>query len=94
MPYKRQKEKKPTGSFLRSLQFPEDCVKGTLLVSVQGQNRICIENFRGISSYTSEEIRLVARQKKICITGCNLKIDCYTKEEIEISGRIDRLEYL
>lgn len=87
-------EKRSIGSIARALQLPEDYAKGKILVSMQGQDRISIENFKGISSYTTEEIRLVAKQKKVCITGKNLKIDCYTKEEIEISGRIDRLEYL
>lgn len=78
----------------RSLQMPEDCRRGTLLVSMQGQEHLCVENFRGISSYTSEEIRLTAQKNKLCISGKRLQIDCYTKEVIEISGRIEKLEYV
>lgn len=80
-------------AWAESWQFPGDFVKGNILVQMQGQERVVIENFKGISSYTEEEIRLITRRKKICVTGKNLKIDSYTKEEIEISGCIEKLEY-
>lgn len=78
----------------RSLQIPEDFAKGNILVTMQGQERIIIENFKGISSYTEEEIRLITKRKKICITGRKLTVESYTKEEIEITGFIDKFEYL
>lgn len=78
----------------RALQLPEDLAKGNILVTMHGQERIVIENFRGISSYTEDEIRLMTKRKKICITGKRLTVANYTKEEIEITGCIDKLEYL
>lgn len=81
-------------SLTKALQIPEDFVRGNILVQMQGRERVTVENFKGISSYTTEEIRLITRKNKICISGKNLRIDSYTKEEIEISGLIDRLEYL
>lgn len=81
-------------SLTRSLQLPEDFVRGNILVQMQGRERVVVENFKGISSYTTQEIRLITRKNKICIYGKNLRIDSYTKEEIEISGVIDRLEYM
>lgn len=80
--------------FLRSMQLPEDCIRGNALVSIQGQEHICIENFKGIVSYTEGEIKVLTKRKQICVTGKRLKIDCYTKDEIEISGWISRVEYL
>ena len=49
--------------------------------------------FKGISSYTDTQIRLITRQGKICVTGRHLKIESYSRDEIEISGIIDKLEY-
>lgn len=77
-----------------ALQIPEDFAKGNVLVSMQGQERIIIENFKGISSYTTEEIRLLTRKKKICVTGRRLTIKNYSREEIEIAGFIEKVEYL
>ena len=80
-------------SMTENLQFPDDFLKGNILVQIHGQEKVIIENFRGISSYTEEEVKLFTRKKKICVAGSNLKIDSYTKDEIEISGCIERLEY-
>lgn len=81
-------------AFARSLQLPQDYAKGNTTIEMQGREYLCIENFKGICSYTKEEIRLLTRQNKICITGSNLRIDCYTRDEIEISGCICKIEYL
>ena len=81
-------------AFVRSMQLPEDCVHGNALVSIQGQEHVCIENFKGIVSYTEEEIKVLTKRKQICVAGKRLRIDCYTKDEIEISGQISRIEYL
>ena len=47
-----------------------------------------------VNPETLQEIRLIAGQKKLCITGKELRIDSYSREEIEISGTIEKLEYL
>ena len=76
------------------MEIPEDFVRGNPLVSIEGQKRVVIENFKGISSYTEEEVRLITKGKKICISGKRLKIEDYKKEEITITGLIDKIEYL
>ena len=86
--------KRSMKAFVEATQIPEDFLKGNLLVSMEGQERVVIENFKGISSYTEQEIRLVANRRKICVAGEKLRIDNFTKEEIVISGRICKLEYL
>jgi sporulation protein YqfC len=79
---------------VRAMELPEDLEKGNVLVSIQGQERIVVENFKGISSYTDGEIRLLTRKKKLCITGRNLVIENYTKEEVTITGYLERVEYV
>lgn len=78
----------------KALQLPDDFVRGNILVSMHGQEHLWIENFKGISSYTEEEIKLVTKRKNICISGKRLKIVSYTRDEIEIAGYIQKLEYL
>lgn len=91
---KERQGKFSVASIARLAQIPEDFTKGSVLVSLEGQERLVIENFKGISSYTLQEIRLLTRKKKICISGSNLRIESYTREEIEISGSIQKLEFL
>ena len=80
-----------SGKTLRALQLPDDLAKGTAFVSLHGQNYVRVENFRGISRYSCEEIRLLTRKGCLCILGSHLEIESYTSDEIEISGRIKSL---
>ncbi|MDD6614720.1 MAG: YabP/YqfC family sporulation protein [Lachnospiraceae bacterium] len=77
----------------KALQLPEDISRGNVLLSLHGQQHLWIENFKGISSYTEEEIQLTAKGKIICISGKKLQIAAFTKDEIEITGYIQKLEY-
>ncbi len=78
---------------IRAMQLPEDFSKRNVLVSMQGRVHLTVENFKGISSYTENEIRLITKGCGVCVTGRHLKIDSYAKDEIEISGIIDKVEY-
>jgi len=60
----------------------------------KGGERVCVENFKGICSCTADKISLAAGENRIHIIGKRLRIDCYTKEEIEISGLIETVTYL
>lgn len=93
MKEKRETSTSPAARLLHSLQLPDDFVKGNTLVTMHGQERVWIENFKGISSYSTEEIRLLTRDKNICVTGKRLEIVSYTKDEIEIAGYIHGVSF-
>ena len=44
-----------------ALQLPDDLQRGLILLSMHGQEHLWIENFRGLSSYSSEEVRILIR---------------------------------
>ena len=90
---KKKDTKSGLAAFLRSMQFPEDSICGHAMIHMQGQERICVENFTGIALYTEHEIQITAKQKKIHIIGKHLKIDGYTKGDIEVSGSISKIEF-
>ena len=75
------------------MQLPEDCLKGSLIVTLHGQKRVRIENFKGISTYTPEEIRILTRTEKFRISGKRLEIQLFNKDEMEITGWIEKMEY-
>ena len=91
---KWKSEKFHLSELTKAMEIPEDFVRGNPLVSIEGQKRVVIENFKGISSYTEEEVRLITKGKKICISGKRLKIEDYTKEEITITGLIEKIEFI
>ncbi len=75
------------------MQLPEDCLKGNIVATLYGQKKIRIENFKGIVSYTPEEVRLLARKNIFRITGKKLEIQSFQKDEMEITGWIEKMEY-
>ena len=66
-----------------ALQLPDDLQRGLILLSMHGQEHLWIENFRGLSSYSSEEVRILIRGGWVKICGSHMEILTYTKEEIE-----------
>lgn len=75
------------------MQLPEDCLRGNIIVTLYGNEKIRIENFKGISSYTAEEIRILTRNAMFKIYGKKLEIHSFQKDEMEITGCIEKIEY-
>ena len=89
---------KERGSFwtdlAKSLQLPEDLRKGEVLVCLKGRSRLTVENFKGLSCYTPCEIKLITKEGILRVSGRNLKILWYTREEMEISGFVCKMDLL
>lgn len=73
--------------------MPKDVVLGASVVTISGNNEVCIENYRGIIEYTDVLIRVQTKGCQIRLVGRNLQIEYYTNDEMKISGRICSLEY-
>lgn len=73
--------------------MPKDVVQGAAVVTLTGNEEVCIENYRRIIEYTDDTIRVQAKKRQIRISGKQLKIEYYTNDEMKITGKIDSLEY-
>ena len=73
--------------------MPKDVILGVPLVTVIGQNEICVENYRGILEYTDKLIRIQTKLGKIHVIGRNLQIEYYTNDEMKIVGHITVIEF-
>lgn len=73
--------------------MPKDVVLGVPLLTVIGQNEICIENYRGILEYTDKLIRVQTKLGKIHVVGRGLQIEYYTNDEMKIMGHITMIEF-
>ncbi len=72
---------------------PKDVVLGVPLVTVIGQNEVCVENYRGILEYTDKLIRIQTKLGKIHVLGRALQIQYYNNDEMKITGHIATIEY-
>jgi sporulation protein YqfC len=72
---------------------PKDVVLGVPLVTVIGQNEVCVENYRGILEYTDKLIRIQTKLGKIHVLGRGLQIQYYNNDEMKITGHVMTIEY-
>ena len=79
---------------LSAMGLPEDLSKNAALVEMAGQNSVCICNYTGIIDYSQNRLLLQCRDCRLEVTGNNLQILSYTKDELHLSGIIEQTHYI
>lgn len=72
---------------------PKDVAMGLPILTIIGTNDLCVENYRGMTEYTDQIIRLQSKSGQIKITGKKLEVIYYTNDEMKIHGHIRTIEY-
>ena len=72
---------------------PKDVAMGLPILTITGTNDLCVENYRGMTEYTDQIIRLQSKSGQIKITGKKLEVKYYTNDEMKIHGHIRTIEY-
>ena len=72
---------------------PKDVAMGLPILTITGTNDLCVENYRGMTEYTDQIIRLKSKSGQIKITGKKLEVIYYTNDEMKIHGHIRTIEY-
>lgn len=78
-----------SGGFLNRLTDLGEPLPELPIVELAGDNRVLIENHRGIVQYTGERIGVRVKYGLLLVCGCRLHLACMTRERLVISGRID-----
>lgn len=78
---------------ISAADLPKDVVLGASILTIIGNNEVCIENYKGIIEYTDNLIRIQIKEKQIRVRGKKLKIEYYTNHEMKITGIIFSIEY-
>ena len=88
-------KKKTNGkdALVESLRLPQDAVLGETLLTVIGKNTLRVENYRNILIYSDTSIKLQAERYKLSVSGRNLRIRYYDKDEMEIVGQIRDVKF-
>lgn len=84
---------KNRGSWMQRLTEEMDMAQepqpGRTILEICGDNRVLIENHRGVLQYGQEEICVRTSFGVVCIRGCGLQMGKMTRELLVIRGRID-----
>ena len=59
------------------------------IIEIAGEQRMLVENHRGVSAYSSERILINVEFGTVCVCGCGLRLLRMTREQLVIRGRID-----
>lgn len=73
--------------------LPKDLLLGAINISVTGQYEAYIENYSSIIEYTDCVIKIRGKGISLKITGKNLVIDSYSKDDMYIKGIIREIIY-
>ena len=75
-------------------QLPKEVLLGASIISMTGNTDIFIENFKSIIKYQTDLLLIQGKRKRIQISGKNLQLKQYTKEELKIHGMIQEIKFL
>ena len=72
---------------------PKDVAMGLPILTITGNGELCVENYRDMTEYTDQIIRLQSKCGQIRIYGRSLEVVYYTNDEMMIRGQIKTVEY-
>ena len=71
------------------IDLPGEPLPGQPIVELAGDGRVLVENHRGVTQYSREEICIRVSYGHIRVEGRGLELSRMTREQLVISGRID-----
>ena len=71
----------------------QDVTRGETLLTFLGRTRVRIENYRSILIYSETGIRIQGKRYQVTVTGKNLCIRWYDRDEMEITGRFESVTF-
>lgn len=69
--------------------LPGEAVPGVPLIEIAGENRVLIENHKGVTGYSSTMICIKVSYGIIQVKGNDLMLARMTKQLLTITGKID-----
>lgn len=90
---KSKKEISARENLVDRLDLPKDLLLGAINICITGQYEAYIENYNSIIEYTDRVIKIRGKNLSVKITGKNLIIDSYSKDDMSIKGIIKEVIY-
>lgn len=77
----------------RIFDIPADICGGLLHIEMTGNREVFIENFKGISELSENEVIINAGRKNLRITGDKLRIGAMNSNEMRLFGNIGSISF-
>lgn len=76
-----------------TLSLPEEILSGAPVLNIHGRNSLLLENYKKVLEYTDTLIRIQTKLYYVNISGNDLKIQYYTKDEMRVDGVFKCIEF-
>lgn len=63
-------------------------------IELLGDRVAVIQGSKGIVTYNPNMITITLDGKRVILTGEGLRLNCLSKSDLEITGRIDRVDFM
>ena len=73
----------------RAADLQDEPIPGLSLVEIAGDQRVLVENHKGVIQYSPESIRIRVKFGEISISGAKMTLTRMTKGQLVICGCID-----
>lgn len=80
--------------FTEKADLPGESLPLQSIVEICGNNRVLVENHRGVTEYTEERIGVRVRFGMVCIVGEGLRLCRMSGCQLVITGRIQDIQLL
>lgn len=74
-----------------SMDLAEETLPGQPIVEILGENRVLVENHRGVKGYSRQCVIIHVRFGEIHVSGDCLQVVCMSKERLIIRGVIHQV---
>ena len=74
------------------LELPKEIVLNLPLITLVGNEDLCIENYKGLIEYTDEKVRISTNAGVVRIEGKGLWLKKIITENILLGGKITKIE--
>lgn len=86
---------KNRGSWMQRLtetmELEQETLPGRSIIEICGDDRVLIENHRGVRAYGTEEIRIRTTFGCVSIQGACLELGKMSRQQLVIRGKIDHV---
>ena len=76
------------------LEIPAFGLHGLPRLTLTGDRQLLVEQHRGLTRYSADEIVIALQRGRVRLTGQNLRLVAMDKEAVLIAGEIRGLEYI
>ncbi|MBR6477567.1 MAG: hypothetical protein IKS85_03880 [Lachnospiraceae bacterium] len=75
------------------LRIPSEILQGEVRLTITGDHRVWAENFLAILEFRDTRLTLLGRSYKVTLEGKELTLAYYTREDLLLLGRVERIAY-